>query len=113
MKYAWDGLMYAISSQPNFRVHLFLSVLAIGMGLILRISILEWIVIFMSITLGLVIELVNTSIEETVDLVTKEYNIFAKRAKDTAAAAMFIYAVGSAVLGSLIFLPKIWIYILG
>lgn len=113
MKYAWDGVVYAVSSQPNFRIHLFLSVVVAGLGVLLKISFIEWIVVLMSITLGLVIELMNTSIEETVDLVTQEYNLFAKRAKDTAAAAMFTYAVGAALLGALIFLPKIWIYILG
>lgn len=81
------------------------------MGALLKISAGEWIIVAMAITLGLVIELVNTSIEETVNLVTQEYNLFAKRAKDTAAAAMMIYAVGSIILGVLIYLPKIWIYI--
>lgn len=111
MKNAWNGLVYAVSSQPNFRVHLFLSILAIGFGTLLHISFEEWIIVVVTITLGLVIELINTSIEETVDLVTQEYNLFAKRAKDTAAAAMMIYAVGAAILGLLIYFPKIWIYI--
>lgn len=113
MKHALEGFVYAVTSQPNFRVHLFLSILTIGLGKLLNISKGEWSLVIFAITLGLVFELVNTSIEETVDLVTQEYNIFAKKAKDTAAAAMLIYAIGAAILGILIFLPKIWIYIWG
>jgi diacylglycerol kinase len=113
MKHAWEGLVYALISQSNFRVHLFVSIVVVGMGILLKISMGEWITVAMTVTLGLVVELINTSIEEAVDLVTQEYNLFAKRAKDTAAAAMMIYAVGAAILGGLIFLPKIWIYIWG
>jgi diacylglycerol kinase len=105
--HAKDGLITAFQSQPNFRVHLILSFLAIALGIVLKISSDEWVILSMTITLGLVIELVNTAIEFTVDLITKEYNIYAKYAKDTSAAAMLTYAVGAVIIGSWIFLPKI------
>ena len=60
-------------------------------------------------TIGAVLslELVNTAIEAVVDLVTEEYHPLAKVAKDTAAAAIFVIAVVAAIVGVIIFLPKI------
>ena len=110
-KHAWDGLTQAVSTQPNFAVHLFFSTLAIVAGIALNISGLEWIVIALTVVVGLVIELVNTAIESTVDLITRKYNRLAKIAKDTAAAAMLVYAVGALVVAAVIFVPKIWRFI--
>jgi len=68
-------------------------VVAVVGGLILDVSTAEWIILVLTIGLGLVIELINTSIEFTVDLITDQYHLLAKYAKDTAAAAMLIYAI--------------------
>jgi diacylglycerol kinase len=106
-KHALDGLKWAVSTQPNFVIHLVIASMAILAGLGLHISTLEWLVIFLCITLGLVIELINTSIEAATDLITQEYRQFAKIAKDTSAAAMLVFAVGATVLASVIFLPKL------
>ena len=67
----------------------------------------EWAIL--ALTIGLVIscELINTSIEATVDLVTEEYHPLAKVAKDTSAAAVFIFAIVAIIVGIIIFLPKI------
>lgn len=110
-RHAWDGLAHATSTQPNFTVHLFLSILAILAGFILKISGLEWIIISLTIAIGLVIELVNTAIESTVDLITRRHHRLAKIAKDTAAAAMLVYALGAIVVAAIIFIPKIWRFI--
>ena len=63
----------------------------------------------LSLTIGLVIgfELINTSIEATVDLVTEDYHPLAKVAKDTSAAAVFVFAIAAIVVGLIIFLPKL------
>ena len=110
-RHAWDGLTHAVSTQPNFTIHLFLSFLAISAGIWLRISSLEWITIALIIAVGLVIELVNTAIESTVDLITRRYNRLAKIAKDTSAAAMLVYALGAIVIAAVIFIPKLWRFI--
>ena len=106
-RHAWDGLAHATSTQPNFTIHLFLSTLAIFAGFILKISGLEWIIISLTIAIGLVIELVNTAIESTVDLITRRYHRLAKIAKDTAAAAMLVYALGAIVVAAIIFIPRL------
>ena len=110
-RHAWDGLTHATTTQPNFLVHFFFSLLAILAGITLKISGLEWIIIALTIAIGLVIELVNTAIESTVDLITRKYNRLAKIAKDTAAAAMLVYALGAVVVAAVIFIPKIWRFI--
>lgn len=106
-KHALDGVIHAFKTQPNFKVHIVLSLIVIYMGSLLNISLIEWIIIVMTITLGLVIELINTSIEAVVDLATDKWHHFAKIAKDVSAGAMLVYATGSVIIACLIFLPKI------
>ena len=111
VKHALDGLYTAIHTQPNFRVHISLSVLSIILGFVLEITRIEWIVLFSIISIGMAVELLNTAVEFTVDLLTSQYHLLAKYAKDTAAAAMLVYAVCSVIIGCLIFLPRIWQFI--
>lgn len=104
---AWNGLIHAVKTQPNFTIHLLLSIITISAGFWLRISSLEWIIISMTIAIGLVIELVNTAIESTVDLITRRHHRLAKIAKDTAAAAMLVYSIGAVVVAVMIFVPRL------
>jgi undecaprenol kinase len=107
-KHAIDGLITALITQPNFRIHLILSLIAIILGILTGISGPEWAIITFTIACGLSVELLNTAIEFTVDLLTDQHHLLAKYAKDTAAGAMLIYALGSIVVGAFIFLPKLW-----
>lgn len=102
-KHALDGLAWGIKTQPNYRVHFALSIVAILLSVFFQISILEWIIIFLLITIGLVIEAFNTAIESTNDAITKEWKKEIKIAKDMAAAAMLTYAIGVLIIGMLIF----------
>lgn len=106
-KTAISGLVWAIKTQPNFRVHLTLSVLAIGFGVYLGISRLEMIIIFFTILLGLTAEMINTSIESMTDLITKEWVVEAKIAKDVAAGMMLLTAIGATCIAIVIFAPYI------
>jgi diacylglycerol kinase len=106
-RHACDGLLTAFRTQPNFKIHLTLSTLSIILGLLLDISPIEWAVIFFVIATGLAVELINTAIEFTVDLLTQEYQLLAKFAKDTSAAAMLVYAFFSIVIAAIIFIPKL------
>jgi undecaprenol kinase len=106
-KHAWDGVVLAFKTQPNFKIHLTLSAISILLGVYLHISGPEWAVILFVIATGLAFELVNTAIEFTVDLLTQEYQLLAKFAKDTSAAAMLVYACFSIIIAAVIFIPKI------
>ena len=112
LSHAFSGLMHGLKTQPNFIVHLVLSTLAVLAGLLFRLSVVEWAVLALTIFSGLVIELINTAIEATIDLVTDLYHHQAKVAKDTAAAAMLVYSFGSTIVALIIFLPKI-LFLLG
>jgi diacylglycerol kinase len=106
-KHAFEGLVVAFSTQPNYRIHLFLSILSIIGGIYFQITSGEFLVIGLLITVGLVIETINTAIEETCDAIDKAIRPDIKVAKDTAAAAMLIFAIGSALLAGCIFIPRI------
>jgi len=107
VKHAFEGVVYTLKTQPNFRVHIFFAILAVSLGFIFSISRAEWAVIIFVIGLVLVAEMVNTSIESVVDLLTDKYHISAKIAKDVAAGMVLVTAVIAVFTGLLIFLPYI------
>ena len=76
-------------------------------GFIFKINKYEWAILVLTIGLVISCELVNTAIEAVVDLVTEEYHPLAKVAKDTAAAAVLIFAFVAVIVGLIIFVPKI------
>lgn len=106
-KYAFQGLKYAFKYEQNIIVHFIATLIAIIMGFIFKISNVEWLVIFLIIGLVIATELINTSIEATIDLITDEINPIAKIAKDTAAAAVLVFGLTALAIASLIFIPKI------
>jgi diacylglycerol kinase len=109
-KHAWDGIVWVFKSQPNYRVHITLSILAITLGLIYGIERYEWFIIALLIMMGLTIETINSTFEQTLDCVTLEKRDDVKIAKDAAAGAMLIFAIGAAILGGLIFIPRIFLW---
>ena len=106
-KYAIEGLKYAFIYEQNLTVHIIATILVVIFGFIFKISSVEWLVLFLIIGLVIATELINTSIEATIDLVTDEINPIAKVAKDTAAAAVLVFGLTSLFIGAVIFVPKI------
>ena len=104
---AWHGIKFAISSQPNLKIHFFLAALAVFLGWRLQISTTEWLVIVLTIFIVLTTEMINTAMEQTVDLITKEWQENAKFAKDVTSGAVLIAAIGSVIIGLIIFLPRL------
>lgn len=105
--YALDGLVYAFKYEQNMVVHIISMVLAIILGIILDLSSFEWLLVFLIIGLVVATELINTSIEAVVDLISPEKNELAKIAKDTAAAAVMVFAIVSILIAIFIYLPKL------
>ena len=106
---AFAGLWWAITTQPNFRIHLVLSAIAIFLSWFLGISPVEWTIIAFTIVLGLGSEMINTALEAMTDLITTEWRKEAKVAKDVAAGMMLTVAFGALVVGLLILAPKLWV----
>ncbi len=105
--YAWHGLVYAVRTQRNARVHMVLGSAAIILGLLLRISPVEFAMIFVAITLVFIAEMFNTVAEACIDLVTKEYHPLARIAKDVAAGAVLLNAMLSVIIALLVFVPHL------
>lgn len=106
-KHAFDGILYTITSQPNFRFHLLAVLSTILLGTYLSLSISEWLILIFTFNMVLVAEMINTSVESVVDLITVERHQFAKTAKDVAAGTVLVSAFLSIIIGLIIFLPKI------
>ncbi len=106
--YAFSGLWYALRTQRNARVHALIATLAIGMGILLRISAVEFAMIFVAITGVFLAEMFNTVFELCVDLASPEYHPLAKIAKDVSAGAVLLSALLSVVIGLFIFGPHLW-----
>lgn len=104
-KNAFAGLFWAIGTQPNFRVHLVLSSLALLLAYFLRITRTEMAIILFTIVLGLSSEMINTAIESMTDLITKEWKTEAKIAKDVSAGMMLTVAIGAIGVALFIFGP--------
>lgn len=105
--HALDGIEYTINHERNFKIELFFAMAVTIMSFILKVSIIEWGILVLVISMVLALEMINTAIERCVDLVTKEYKELAKNAKDIAAGAVLVMSMFSVVIGIIIFLPKI------
>lgn len=107
IKNSINGLKAAYKNEQSVYIHLIATIILLLFSFILKISTTEWLIIIAIIGLTLVVELLNTAIESTVDLVTKEFHPLAKIAKDTASAAEFVLTLTSAIIALMIFIPKI------
>ena len=106
-KHAKDGIKTGVKQERNMKIQFTIMILVIILGFILKISATEWIICIILFGLVISLELVNTAIETTVDLVTNEVKDLAKIAKDTAAGAVLVAAILSTIIGMIIFLPKV------
>ena len=107
VKNSWNGLKVTYKNEQSVYIHLVCTVILLLLSFLLKISLTQWLIIIAIIGLTLVVELINTAIESTVDLVTKEFHPLAKVAKDTASAAEFILTLTSTIIALMIFIFKI------
>ena len=106
-KYAFTGIATSFKTERNMKIHVLIMILVIIAGIVFKVSLLDWIILVIMFGLVISAELFNTAIETTVDIAMPERNEKAKKAKDVAAGAVFVIAMASAVIGLLIFVPKI------
>ncbi len=107
-KYAIEGIITGIKSEQNMKIHITIMTLVIIFGIILKIDKIEWIICTILFGFVISLELMNTAIENTVDLITLEKNPKAKIAKDVSAGSVLIAAITSIIIGLIIFIPKIF-----
>lgn len=109
--YAFEGLFAVIKKERNMKIHCTAAILVVLFGFFLEISKTEWIICFLLFGLIMGLECVNTAVEAVVDLATEEIHPKAKLAKDAAAGAVLIAAIFAALIGMMIFLPKLLLLI--
>lgn len=105
--HAYEGIVYAMMKERNMHIHITMALLVIVFGIILELSYVEWLICLILIALVISLELINTSIEAVVDLVTTNDSALAKIAKDSAAGAVLFTSIIAAFIGLVIFLPKV------
>ena len=103
--HAFRGLKVLLQTQHNARIHALATVLAVAAGALLGISPAEWALIALAVVCVWATEALNTSIESLVDLVSPELHPLAAKAKDVAAGAVLVAAIGSVIVGVLVFGP--------
>lgn len=108
ISHALRGIRLSIGSERNIKAQLSIMLLLIVLGFLLKFSHTEWVIIILTCVTVLAVEMVNTAIEITVDMVCQgKYHPLAKNTKDIAAGAVLMISFGSVVIGSIIVLPKI------
>jgi len=104
---AGRGIARVLVSQPNALIHALATVAAIALGFWLGLTAGEWCWIALAIALVWVAEGLNSAIEALADAVNPERDVRVGTAKDTAAGAVLVAAIASAVIGALVFGPRL------
>ncbi|MFC4356108.1 diacylglycerol kinase family protein [Chryseomicrobium palamuruense] len=101
------GIRAALKSERHMRFHFFAAVVVLIIGWILKFSSIEWAILLIVIIGMMALELVNTALETLVDLVEPDQHPVAGKVKDIAAGACLVFAIGAAIIGFILFIPKL------
>ena len=108
-EFALTGIITAFKEERNMRKHLVSAILVVLAGLIFRVSATEWLFLLMAVFLVIALEIVNSAIENVVDLASNyHFSMLAKNAKDMAAGAVLVVSCYAVITGMIVFIPKIW-----
>lgn len=105
--HAIRGILYVLQRERNARLHLVAAFGAFGLGLLLEVSDVQLAAIFFASILVFLAEIFNTAIEKTLNIIQTEHHPQIKIIKDMAAGGVLIAALASAMIGIVIFLPRI------
>lgn len=106
--YAFRGLVYAIKEEKSLVIHFIVSIIVLSIAGIInkQMKTIDWIILVIVIFLVIGVELINTAIENIVDMISFKYNFNARKIKDISAAASLVFSLMSVIVGLLIFIPK-------
>ena len=107
LRYAIEGFISSFKTERNMKIHVLAMIVVIILGIVFKLNTIEWCFIAIAITAVISGELFNTAIETVVDMISPEKNPKAKLAKDISAAAVLALAIGAAVIGMIMFIPKL------
>lgn len=106
-KYAFEGINYSLNNDQNLVIHFVVACFVIIASIIFQVNPFEMGILGVTILVVISAEMVNSAIEKMVDLITKEHREEAKIAKDVSAGMVLLTAIGSVIIGILVFLPHI------
>jgi len=106
--FAWNGLKLIFKTQHNFWIHCVAAVLVTCAGFYFQISRYEWLAVVLAMSLVFLAECFNTALELLTDLVEPEFNPKAGKVKDAAAGGVLVAAILAAIVGLIVFLPKVF-----
>ncbi len=104
---AFQGVWILLSTQVNARIHLVATAVVTALGLIIGLNQTEWSLIVIAISMVWVAESLNSALEFLADHTAPEWHESVKRAKDVAAGAVLLAAIGAVAIGLIVFLPHL------
>ena len=114
LEFALTGIFTAFKEERNMRKHALSAILAIVAGFLFGISVTEWLFLLLSVSLVIAFEIMNSALENVVDLASDyHFSMLAKNAKDMAAGAVLVISGFALVTGLMIFVPKLWALVFG
>ena len=105
--YAIEGLKYSFKNNQNIKIHILIAIIVVIAGIFLKLSRSDFFDVCILIVLVISSEMINTCIEEVINLLVNEHRLEAKIAKDVSAGMVLLVAIFSAIVGVSIFLPHI------
>lgn len=112
-QHAFEGWWYVLRTQHNAWIHALISVAVFGLACWLRLSVRDWAVLILTVTVVWMAEFTNTALEAIVDMTMPRPHPLARVAKDVAAAAVLVAALGSILIGLLLLGPPLWARLFG
>jgi diacylglycerol kinase (ATP) len=106
--HAVRGVGSALRSEVHLRLHAAATVVVLGLGLYFDLARLEWALVALAVASVWAAELMNTAVEALTDLASPDYHPLAGKAKDVAAGAVLLAALGALAVGLLVFGPRLW-----
>ena len=106
-KYSFEGIFTALKSECHLQIHSVILILVLVAGWYFEISTSEWIYCLLCFALVISAELFNSAIEAIVDLVSPDFHPLAKKTKDISAGAVLFSAIVAAIVGLIVFIPKV------
>lgn len=107
VKYALQGMVTLFRGEPNAWIHLTATIIVVTGATMLDFSALEWVMTIFAIGIVIAAEALNSSVEALCDYACPHYNELIGKAKDLAAAGVLIAAIAAAIIGAILFIPKL------
>jgi diacylglycerol kinase (ATP) len=105
--HAIEGVIYAVRTQRNMKIHLVIAILVLFFSLFFNFSKLEMVILLITVTSVIVLEMINTAIEATIDVLANYYHPLAKIAKNVSAGAVLVASANAIVVAYLLFFDKL------